>query len=199
MEKIYQGAEAVLYKDGNTVVKERVSKRYRIPEFDEALRKARTRREAKILEKLKTAGIPAPKLLAMDDKAGRLSMSFVNGIRLREVFDGNPLVYAKEIGRTVGLLHNNDIIHSDLTTSNMILAGNKLNLLDFGLSFFSTKAEDKAVDLHLLDRAIYSRHPEAYEAAIKAAFDGYAETARQHEEVLKRLEVVQKRGRNKKK
>ena len=63
-----QGAEAILTKVGDKVIKERISKDYRISEIDTPLRKYRTRREAKVLEKLKLIGIPAPKLLSMNDK-----------------------------------------------------------------------------------------------------------------------------------
>jgi len=44
MKKIAQGAEAVLYVDGDTVIKDRTSKSYRISEIDTKLRKSRTRR-----------------------------------------------------------------------------------------------------------------------------------------------------------
>ena len=38
---------------------------------------------------------------------------------------------------------------------------NEQVLIDFGLSFFSALAEDKAVDLYVLERAFSSTHPEA--------------------------------------
>ena len=58
--KLAQGAEAVLYSDYQTVEKDRFEKKYRHPELDRRLRKFRTKREAKILEKLQAAGFPAP-------------------------------------------------------------------------------------------------------------------------------------------
>ncbi|MBW3002840.1 Kae1-associated serine/threonine protein kinase [Candidatus Woesearchaeota archaeon] len=198
MEKIGSGAEAILYKEGNKVLKDRISKDYRQKDLDNSLRKARTRREAKVLTKLKEIGIPGPELLDMDDKSMRISMSFINGDKLRDVLHNNPVELSKEVGRKVAKLHANDIIHADLTTSNMIL-DKEIHFIDFGLSFFSTKEEDKAVDLHLLDRALESKHHEIYEECIKAVLEGYKEDYPDAEKVLNRLEKVQLRGRNKKK
>lgn len=197
-EIIGQGAEAILYKEDNKVLKDRVSKDYRQKDLDNSLRKARTRREAKVLTKLKEIGVPCPELLNMDDKNMQISMSFIEGDKVRDVLHKNHIELSKEIGRKVAKLHVNDIIHADLTTSNMIL-DKEINFIDFGLSFFSTKEEDKAVDLHLLDRALESKHHEIYDECIKAVLEGYKEAYPDAEKVLNRLEKVQLRGRNKKK
>lgn len=61
-----------------------------------------------------------------------------------------------KVGQLIGRLHLADMIHGDLTTSNLILTGSEESwepaLIDFGLSSFSGLAEDKAVDLYVLDR-----------------------------------------------
>ena len=46
MQKLAQGAEAVIYEEGDNVVKDRFSKSYRHEQIDAALRKFRTKREA---------------------------------------------------------------------------------------------------------------------------------------------------------
>ena len=194
-ELIGHGAEARLFKVDGRVVKERPAKGYRLPVIDDKLRKQRTRREAKILETLKKIDVPAPILLKMCDESMKIDMSFLEGPKVRDVMSAR---LAREIGQKVGLLHKNDIIHADLTTSNMILKDEKIHLIDFGLSFVSKKVEDKAVDLHLLDRALESRHHEMYHDCLNEVFAGYKETNPEAEAVLKRLEAVQKRGRNKK-
>lgn len=56
-------------------------------------------------------------------------------------------------------VHEIGIIHGDLTTSNMIMKENKIFLIDFGLSYFKDSAEDRAVDLYVLERAFKSTHP----------------------------------------
>ena len=194
-ELIGHGAEARLFKVDGRVVKERPVKGYRLPVIDEKLRKQRTRKEAKILEALKKINIPAPELIKVCDESMKIDMSFLDGPKVRDVMNVN---FAKEIGKIVGTLHKNDIIHADLTTSNMIWKDNKIHLIDFGLSFVSKKVEDKAVDLHLLDRALESKHHDIHKECAKEVLAGYKETNPEADIVLKRLETVQKRGRNKK-
>lgn len=195
-EIIGRGAEAIIYKDKNIVTKHRVQKAYRHPTIDNSLRKSRTKREAKILEKLQQLNIPGPKLINHSDQEMKIDMDFIEGEKLRDVFEKNHIKYSEEIGRKLGKLHKHDIIHADLTTSNMIVK-DKIFFIDFGLSFFSTKTEDKAVDLHLLDRAIESKHHTVYEESMKAVIEGYKKEYPKHEEVLARLEKVKARGRYK--
>ncbi|MBW3016518.1 Kae1-associated serine/threonine protein kinase [Candidatus Woesearchaeota archaeon] len=191
---IGHGAEAKLYKQGEVVVKERPQKNYRLKEIDEKLRKTRTRKEAKIIETMQKIGIPAPKLLNTCDKTMKIDMSYIDGQKVRDVMN---VQLAKEIGRKIGTMHKNHIIHSDLTTSNMILK-DEIHFIDFGLSYVSQKTEDKAVDLHLLERALESKHHEISKECVQQVIEGYKETNPEAEQVLKRLETVQKRGRNKK-
>lgn len=195
MKQIGQGAEAKLFLDDEKVVKVRPKKGYRLEQLDTQLRKARTRREAKILEKLEAAAIKAPKLVGVCDKDMKVEMSFINGKKLR---DAMTVDFAKEMGKVVGHFHANHIVHGDLTTSNLLVQEEELHVIDFGLSFFSHKVEDKAVDLHVLDRALESQHHEVYDELIKAVFEGYVEVYPESEQVLKRFEEVKMRGRNKK-
>ena len=196
MQKIAQGAEAVLYKKEDTIVKDRVVKSYRHPEIDSRLRKRRTRREAKVISKLSEIGFPVPKLIDSCDKKMSITMSHLDGDKVRDVLHKDHKKLSREIGRKIGILHKNDIIHADLTTSNMILE-DEIHFIDFGLSFFSTKIEDKAVDLHLLDRALESYHYKIYKDCIEEALKGYTKTYADAKQVLLRLEEVKRRGRNK--
>lgn len=197
MKILGSGAEAVIYRDENgDVVKERISKAYRIPQIDEKLRGARTRREAKVLQKLGAAKVPVPILKNMDDKNMKITMAFVNGRKVRDIIHDSPASLSKEIGKKIGLLHAQDIIHSDLTTSNMIF-DNEVHLIDFGLSFFSAKVEDKAVDLHLFRQALESKHHEIWQECFASAIEGYKSSYGSASEVISRLDTVEKRGRNK--
>jgi TP53 regulating kinase-like protein len=68
---------------------------------------------------------------------------------------------AKQIGEAIGKMHNVDVIHGDLTTSNIMMrqeSGSPV-IIDFGLSYVSQLVEDKAVDLYVLERALISTHP----------------------------------------
>lgn len=116
MKEIARGAESVIYDDKDTIVKDRLKKNYRIKELDDELRKQRTRREAALLQKIT---VPHPKLIHSDDKQ-KIVMEKIHGDKLREVLDEKPEL-ARRVGELVAELHNNNIIHGDLTTSNMIL------------------------------------------------------------------------------
>src|SRR3989338_4028895 len=191
---IAQGAEAKLFLEEGRILKERFAKTYRIQEIDDKLRGSRTRREAKVLQKLEMINFPAPKLIKSDDKENIL-IKKIEGKLVKDVLEKSD--YKKlcaEIGKKVAILHNNLIIHGDLTTSNMIY-NKEIYFIDFGLSFFSEKAEDRAVDLHLLKEAFESKHYKIWEACFKSVLEGYRKEASKSGETLKRLEAVEKRGR----
>jgi len=182
--------------DGNKVVKDRFKKNYRIREIDEKLRKFRTKREAKVLEKLQKINFPTPKLIN-NNKKDTLEIKYIKGKLLKNILNNNNCIKLnKEIGEKIAILHNNNIIHGDLTTSNMIF-DKEVYFIDFGLSFFSRKIEDKAVDLHLLKEALESKHSKMWKKSYKAALDGYVEKAVDGREVLERIKIVEKRGRYK--
>ncbi|MFH1399761.1 MAG: KEOPS complex kinase/ATPase Bud32 [Candidatus Woesearchaeota archaeon] len=198
MPKIGDGAEAIIYLENNKVIKERIQKNYRLPEIDQKLRKFRTRREAKLLEKLDKLGF-TPKLINSDDKTMKIQMQFIDAPRLRDVLNKtNYKKYCEEIGKKLAILHNNHIIHADLTTSNMLLK-DQIYFIDFGLSYESHKIEDKAVDLHLLKQALESKHHQIFEEAFTEVLKSYKHYASQASEIIKRFEIVEQRGRNKSK
>ncbi len=199
MIKIAQGAEAIIHKDNNKVIKERFSKKYRLPQIDKSLRQFRTRREAKVLRKLEEMKFPAPALIDFCDKRMSITMDFIPGEKLRDVLmQGDDYQqFAEEIGEKIGKLHLKDIVHGDLTTSNMIMS-NEIKFIDFGLTSFSDKVEDKAVDLFLLDRALESKHYQHYPGIFDKVLAGYEEVYPDAKFVLERFQAVKKRGRNKK-
>lgn len=190
-----QGAEAIITKNGDFVRKSRPVKSYRYSEIDQKLRSRRTRSEGKILNKLATAGVPVPTIHKIDDKQMVLDMSFLDGKKLRDVI--TPKL-AHEFGLIVGLMHAQDVVHGDLTTSNVIHSGRKLYLIDFGLSYISVKVEDKAVDLHVLAHALESTHYQNFDELYAEVIKGYKVGSKDAAIILERLEVVQARGRNKK-
>ena len=197
MKLIAQGAEAKLYQDGKTLIKERVVKGYRISEVDDPIRKRRTRREAKVLDKLHHLGF-TPKLHSSDDKKCTVVMDFINGKTLRDELDSkNYKKYMEELGKKIALLHNEQTIHGDLTTSNFIVS-DEIYFVDFGLSFESLKIEDKAVDLHLLRHALESKHYKIWEECFDVVKKSYVKHAKEGKDVLERLTEVESRGRYKK-
>jgi TP53 regulating kinase and related kinases len=216
---IAQGAEAILIKDNKALIKDRIKKGYRPPSLDMNLRKKRTRHEARIIEKA-SKFIQVPKIINTDDF--QIEMDFIEGKKLSEFLDkatkSEKIKICKEIGKNISKLHEHDIIHGDLTTSNMIWSiyppekrsaesklkqedmtkphtGSKLYFIDFGLSFHSARIEDKAVDLHLLKQALESKHFQDYDFLLKECLKNYKWS--KSPEVLKQLEKVESRGRYK--
>ncbi|KAI6145659.1 kinase-like domain-containing protein [Pisolithus tinctorius] len=101
------------------------------------------------------------------------------------------------IGVEIAKMHIADIIHGDLTTSNMMLrrGGKDLVLIDFGLAYHSSLVEDKAVDLYVLERAFASTHPDA-EPLFNSVLASYAKRLGKHwSAIKKRLDDVRLRGR----
>jgi len=198
MEKIIgMGAEAILiHKDGK-LIKRRTKKSYRLEILDEKLRKQRTKRETKLLEKASKL-IPVPKIIKVDERSKEIDMEFIEGKKLSEHLDNlkNSEEVCKMIGQNIAKLHDADIIHGDLTTSNMILKDSKVFFIDFGLGFESKKAEDKAVDLHLIKQALEAKHFNNYEKFFRAVLEGY-NLSKHHEATINRLKAVEKRGRYK--
>jgi len=224
---IAQGAEAKIFldKNKNLIVKNRISKSYRIPELDKKIRKTRTKAEKKLLEKAsKIINAPDPFPLK---EINIIKMPFIDGKKLSEHLDKFPLKQqkqiCKQIGEDVTKLHDKEIIHGDLTTSNMILVGKvdikskltnkkikdgaqlttssgggggkpQIFFIDFGLGFISHKFEDKAVDIHLFKQALEAKHFQNWEVLFKEFERGYNKS-KDSKIVFERLKAVEKRGR----
>lgn len=199
MRLISQGAEAKLFLEKNLVLKERVPKSYRLPVLDQKIRTQRTRSEFKILQKA-SQFIPVPSS-SLNEATQTIRLEYIKGKKLSQSLDKFTEKKRKEIckliGKQVALLHNNNIIHSDLTTSNLILKDKTLYFIDFGLSFVDSRIEHKAVDLHLIKQAIESKHYKHFEKSFKAIIDEYKKQANNSKEILERFNAVELRGRYK--
>ena len=206
MKIIAQGAEAILTKEGNAIIKERVKKSYRIEEIDEKLRSSRTRKEAALLRAARRCGVSTPQIFEEEKTA--IKMEFIDGKKVKDTLNKkNAEEIGKEIGENIALLHNNGIIHGDLTTSNMIIniksendarsAFQSVYFIDFGLGFSSSRIEDKAIDLRLLEQAIKSTHFEIYEVLWKSILNTYEKSSEDAKETIKRLSEIEKRARYK--
>jgi TP53 regulating kinase-like protein len=199
MKIIKRGAEAVLYLDGENLVKERVKKSYRLQEIDEKLRKYRTRKESKLLEDARRVGVETPKIISTDEKGFKIIMEYVEGQRLKEFFNEtdnkNRENVAELVGKSVGLLHKNGIVHGDLTTSNMVLKDNKVYFIDFGLGENSNRIESLATDLSVLKEAFKSTHFRYLNLLWNSFIKGYKQTNDNFNKVLETLNDIEKRGR----
>jgi len=197
MKLIAQGAEAKLYRDRDVLLKDRIKKSYRISQIDDRLRGSRTRREGKVLSKLEEINFSSPRVVYL--KGTKLKMDFISGDKLATVLEKRKyLSISREIGRKLAILHNHNIIHGDLTTSNLIL-GKEVTFIDFGLSYFSRRIEDKAVDLHLFRQALESKHHTIWEKCFKGFIKEYVKNATDGKEILLKFNEVESRGRHKRK
>ncbi len=202
MKILRRGAEAVLYLDKfdgkEALVKERVKKSYRISEIDEPLRKQRTRLESRIIGEARRLGVIVPQIYETDERNFKITMEYINGKRLKDVLNDSKESeigkICEQIGASVATLHEHNIAHGDLTTSNMILLGGKIYFIDFGLSESSNRVEDKAEDLVLFVQALKSAHYKIWNACWRSFLKGYSKYGKS-KEVIERVEKIQKRGR----
>ena len=198
---LFHGAEAIILLDKDKIIKKREKKSYRINELDDKIRRLRTRKETKLLEKASNL-IPVPRIIKVDEKEKEIQMEFVKGKKLSDELESFSKIWQlkifKQIGENIAKIHNSDIIHGDLTTSNMIFneENNKVYFIDFGLGFGSHKIEDKAVDLHLLKQALEAKHFNNWEKLFDEVLKGY-KISKDYKKVFERFKRVEKRGRYK--
>ncbi|KAK6335391.1 serine/threonine-protein kinase bud32 [Orbilia brochopaga] len=236
-----------------SLIKVRPRKAYRHATLDLRLTKHRCVSEARLLNRCRTMGVPCPAVYFVDERNGEITMEWIEGPSIRELLqrlidgsrdkrsegeeegegegesdvlsDSRVLDLMRQIGETVGKLHDIDIIHGDLTTSNLmlrkerrttletnssentetesndggieLLQGNyEVVLIDFGLGQVSVSDEDKAVDLYVLERAFISTHPKA-SGLFHTILEAYKKNSLGSGIVLRRLQEVRLRGRKK--
>lgn len=222
MEIVKQGAEAKLYigefNGKQCLIKERFVKNYRHSDLDTHLTKERMRAESKAVSRCRAAGVNVPNIFHMDLNDRKIYMEYFDkSITAKEYIhrivpkidddmekDKQLNRLTKEIGSCVGTMHANNIIHGDLTTSNILLNPNEkddgrfndyqLIMIDFGLSSYSQNTEQKGVDLYVLERALLSTHssiPHLFDSILKV----YKETNSKCQEIIAKFEEVRARGR----
>jgi len=218
------------------LLKHRFRKHYRHPTLDASLTKSRVAGEARALLKCLRSGVSVPGVRMVDATEGLLGIEWIEGKAVKyllpsgveedlegeetaesisPVDDGNLwdqfglstdglMIF---IGIEIAKMHLADIIHGDLTTSNMMLRypwsflptnqkiSTQLVLIDFGLSYHSTLVEDKAVDLYVLERAFASTHPES-EPMFSSVLSAYGkQMGNEWPAIRRRLDDVRLRGR----
>ncbi len=195
--EVIRAAEAVISLKKNVITKVRVKKGYRNNILDDTLRRSRTAIEYNLLLKAVRYGINAP--MPIEKTEYEIFMQYISGELLRNVLDDMQKEklegVCKQLGEQLALLHKADIIHGDLTTSNLILSEDKIYFIDFGLGYNSQRVEDKANDLHLLKKALDSKHSKIAKYIFEKIKKSYAKNYELGNNVLKRLEVVENRRR----
>lgn len=203
---IRKGAEASLFltqwQGRRVIIKKRLPKKYRPPTLDEQIRTYRTIHEPQLIHAAKQAGVPTPLIYQVNVKEGTIIMEFVEGKQVKELLNLQSEKERKhtclKIGKSIGRLHTSGIIHGDLTTSNMILdPEDRIVFMDFGLGEKTNELEAKAVDLHLMKRALQSTHYRVAQECFNTVIDGYSSVLGSEKaiEVLGKIEEIERRGR----
>lgn len=193
-ELLEKGAEAEIYKKDDKVIKIRKPKKYRANQLDKKIRKERTKKEAKITKDARKIGVRTPIILDIDEY--KITFEYIHGNKLKEIFPKLKKQEHQEIGKNLAKLHKKGMFHGDLTTSNILRSNkrNKICFIDFGLAGYDEHIEPKGVDLHVLFQTIRSSHP-AHKKSIDHILSGYKSTIPSHNEIIKRLREIEKRGR----
>lgn len=210
---IKQGAEGKLYIgefNGKTcLIKERFQKKYRLAELDSQLTKERIRAESRTVSRCAAAGILTPQIFHTDLDERKIYMEYFDkAITVKDYIFANEdttdkvFSLATRIGGIIGTMHSNDIIHGDLTTSNMLLNSKNndneefdIIMIDFGLSKYHSSSEDKGVDLYVLERALLSTHS-GLPKLFSYILDSYKVNNNKNcDEIIAKYEEVRARGR----
>ncbi|PAV14995.1 bud32 kinase [Pyrrhoderma noxium] len=219
----------ISYTSKPVLFKYRFKKNYRHPTLNASLTKSRVNGEARALKKCQISGVCVPRVHMVNASEGVIALEWIEGNSVRVLLgeedeESEPLEANEEqnaeslseplssynisqselmtlIGIEIAKMHKANVIHGDLTTSNMMLRkssknnGAELVLIDFGLSFNSASVEDKAVDLYVLERAFSSTHPDS-ESLFEMVLTSYSEEmGTAWEPLKKKLDEVRLRGR----
>ena len=234
-----QGAEGKIYigefLSKKCLVKERFKKKYRVEELDKKLTKERMLSESRNILRASKKGIKVPTIYFVDLTERKIYMEYLENscqlkIILQSIYslpDISPYEsllekISQDLGDMLSKLHSENLIHGDLTPSNILLkikddtGSDLLNnaeklilekknyddmyLIDFGLSSvslsISSALEDKAVDLYVLKRAMISSNPKSEELFDKA-MNIYKNKCQNGEEIINKYKNVEMRGRKK--
>ncbi|KAG5439766.1 hypothetical protein PCANB_000048 [Pneumocystis canis] len=213
---IKQGAESLTYKtlflpEVTCLLKIRLPKPYRHPILDERLTKHRICVEARLLYKCYKGGVSCPAIYFVDLKKGELWSEWIEGKTLKDElleWENNINIHQQDyiqimtsIGRNIGQMHQLDVVHGDLTTSNIMVRpsffqkslslmtssqSDRIVIIDFGLGSVTHMIEDKAVDLYVLERTFESTHPQS-NFLFKYVLDAYSKSWKDAKHVLHRL------------
>jgi TP53 regulating kinase-like protein len=201
MKLIKKGAEADIYQikwqNSNAILKIRKIKNYRNQTLDSKIRKQRTIKESQMISQAKEFGIPTPLVYFVNLEKTSILMQEIPGIPVHDLPESKIIQLSKEIGKLVGLLHKNGVMHGDLTTSNFILFKNIIYMIDFGLSQNTIKSEDHAVDLRLIKEILNSAHAKIMQSAWKNFLIGYKSIVgiSYHTKIVNLVSDIESRGR----
>ncbi|CEF65024.1 TP53-regulating kinase [Strongyloides ratti] len=210
------------YNENKSILKERFKKTYRHETLDKKLIVERRKAEVKGINRCKDLGISVPEIYYVNEPSNFIIMedltektmvmkTYIENLRenlFNDItkFEGILKDLSKKLGIILGKMHEKNIIHGDLTTSNLLVSNIDINnelftlegiyIIDFGLTFMDkNSAENKAVDLYVMERALKSTHHKL-EFFFDSLLDGYKSyNAEFGKKVLTKLDEIRLRGR----
>jgi len=193
---LFKGAESNIYLtkwyNKKAISKIRIPKIYRHRMLDDDLRRRRTISESKIITLAKEFGLRTPYIYFVDPVRAEIVMEFISGTRASKVLTSS---ICNEIGRFVSTLHLFNIIHGDLTPANFIV-NRKITMIDMGLSFHSTRKEDKAMDIRLFKEILKSTYHRNCSEFFGDFLDGYKSVnSKELDKILQRIDEIETRKR----
>ena len=201
MKLLKKGAEADLYQtkwqNSKAILKIRKIKNYRNSLLDLKIRKQRTIKECQMISFVKSFGIPTPLIYFVNLKTTSIMMQEIPGTPVHDLPESKIVELSKDIGKLVGTLHKNGVMHGDLTTSNFILFKNTVFVIDFGLSQNTIKSEDHAVDLRLIKEILNSAHAKIMLSSWENFLHGYKSIVGNayYTKITKLVSDIESRGR----
>jgi TP53 regulating kinase and related kinases len=196
VELLFKGAESNIYLtkwyNKKAISKIRIPKIYRHKMLDDDLRRRRTISESKMITLAKEFGLRTPYIYFVDPFRAEIVMEFISGTRASKVLTSS---ICNEIGKFVSTLHLFNIIHGDLTPANFIV-NRKITMIDMGLSFHSTRREDKAMDIRLFKEILKSTYYRYYSEFFGDFLDGYKSVnSKELDKILQRIDEIETRKR----
>ena len=125
---LVQGAEAIIregsYLDRRCIIKERVSKSYRLEQLDRKINKQRFLQEVRCIFKCLSLGIRVPSIYFLESHDSyRIYFEYIEGNTLKdkllhptEEVDHRLGLLSTSLGEILARMHNGDIFHGDLTS-----------------------------------------------------------------------------------
>ena len=146
------------------------------------------------MSSVKMFGVGTPFVYFLNSNNCEIIMEYIVGNVLKDIFSPN---FCIDLGKTVAKLHLNNIIHGDLTTSNFIITPqNRLVIIDFGLSFYSERLEDKATDIRLFKEILNSVHVDFFKTSFENFTLGYGKIyGKKYLSVFNTVNEIEQRGR----
>jgi len=140
--------------------------------------------EARLLIRTRKSGLSVPSVWDLDYEGGQLIIEHLGGRPLIEVLNDASTTKEKaesilyRVGASVRGLHRVATTHGDLSTNNVLIEGEQVHLIDFGLASIEYDVERFGIDLHVLDEILGASHPQ-WEGAIDWVIEGYLDAEKE--------------------